>query len=333
MEMTKQLLAFARKQPISPTIIDLNDTVSGMLKMFGRLIGENIELVWLPELELWPIKMDPSQVNQILVNLCVNARDSITEKGKIVIETQKAEFDEDYCAVHKGYLPGEYVMLSVSDTGSGMEKHVIEKIFDPFFTTKGVSKGTGLGLAVVYGIVKQNAGFINVYTELAYGSIFKVYLPRYKATAEEEPGKSPDRKSLRGHETVMVVEDETLHLKVVRQMLESYGYRVLVASSPGEALNLAKDHTSIDLLLTDVVMPEMNGKDLAEKMISLFPDIMCIFMSGYTDNIIIHQGILEEGLSFIQKPFSKEQLATKLREVLNSESEKNQKPEQRRHGD
>jgi PAS domain S-box-containing protein len=321
-EMTRQLLTFARKQPISPTVIDLNDTVSGMLKMFGRLIGENIELVWRPTAELWPVEMDSSQIYQILVNLCVNARDSITEKGKIVIETQKAEFDKAYCAEHEGYLPGEYVMLSVSDNGSGMDKQIVEKIFEPFFTTKGVSKGTGLGLAVVYGIVKQNAGFINIYSEPGYGSIFKIYLPRYKATAEEKPEESPERKSSRGHEIIMVVEDEALHLKVVRQMLESYGYRVLAASSPVEALKLAKNHDEIHLLLTDVVMPDMNGKELAEKITSLFPDIMCIFMSGYTDEIIVHQGVLEEGLHFIQKPFSKEKLATKMREVLDSKSEK-----------
>ncbi len=324
-EITRQLLAFARKQTIAPKVLDLNKTINGTLKLLRRLIGEGIELDWVPETELWPVKMDPSQVDQILANLCVNARDAIGDVGKVTIETHKTVFDDAYCAEHKGFQPGEYVMLAVSDNGIGMDKPTMEKIFDPFFTTKGIGKGTGLGLSTVYGIVRQNAGFINVYSEPGYGSTFRIYLPRHTDITVQEPKTCSEHLNLRGHETILIVEDETLHLKMVRQMLEICGYRVLTASSPSEALSAAKTHTVIHLLLSDVIMPEMNGPDLAKKMMFLYPGIVCLFMSGYTGNIIASHSILDESVNFIQKPFSKQDLAAKVREVLDSSSGKQKK--------
>jgi PAS domain S-box-containing protein len=316
-QITRQLLAFARKQTIAPKILDLNETVEGMLKLLRRLIGEGIDLAWLPGARLWPVKMDPSQVDQILANLCVNAKDAIDGVGKIIIETHKVDFDDEYCAEHSGFQPGAYVMLAVSDNGSGMDKPTMDKIFEPFFTTKGVGKGTGLGLATVYGIVKQNAGFINVYSEPGHGSIFRIYLPRHAVTDGQEAKASLALQDLGGHETILVVEDETLNLQMVKLMLERCGYRVLAASTPGEALRMAITHVGgIHLLLTDLIMPEMNGRDLAKAMIAQNPDILCLFMSGYTGDGIVHQGILDEGVPFIQKPFSNQDLAKKVREVL-----------------
>ena len=315
MEITRQLLAFARKQTISPRILDLNETVEGMLKLLRRLIGEDIDLVWRPGATLWPIKMDPSQIDQILANLCVNARDAIAGVGKVTIETQKGDFDDAFCAEHKGFHPGTYVMLTVNDNGSGMDKTTMDKIFDPFFTTKGVGKGTGLGLATVYGIVKQNEGFINVYSEPGHGSAFKVYLPRHTDPAGQEPKATPEPQDLSGHETILVVEDEISYLTMVKMVLQRYGYRVLPASRPGEALLVAKEHDGeIHLLLSDVIMPEMNGRDLSKEIAALYPDIVCLFMSGYAD----HHDLIEKGVHFIQKPFSKQTLAGKVREVLDS---------------
>ncbi len=318
-EITRQLLAFARKQTIAPKILDLNETVEGMLKLLRRLIGEDMDLAWLPGAKQWPVKMDPSQIDQILANLCVNARDAIDGVGKITIETHKADFDDAYCTEHKGFQPGEYVVLAVSDNGSGMDKPTMDKIFEPFFTTKGVGQGTGLGLATVYGIVKQNKGFINVYSEPGHGSTFKVYLPRHLDAAGQEPKAGPEPQDLSGHETILVVEDEILNLELVALMLERYGYQVLTAASPGEALFTAKGHTGkIHLLLTDLIMPEMNGRDLAKEMTSLYPDMMCLIMSGYTKNVIAHRNVLDEDVHFIQKPFSMQNLAAKVREVLDS---------------
>ena len=316
-EITRQLLAFARKQTIAPKVLDLNETVEGILKLLRRLIGEDIDLAWLPGAALWPVKMDPSQIDQILANLCVNARDAVTDVGKVTIETKKADFTDAFCAENRGFNPGEYVMLAVSDNGCGMDKPTMDKIFEPFFTTKEVGKGTGMGLATVYGIVKQNAGFITAYSEPGYGSTFKIYLPRHRETADRESKAGPAPPALRGHETVLLVEDEISHLNMVKRMLENYGYRVLAASRPGEALLAAREHTGeIRLLLTDLVMPEMNGLDLSKEISSLYPGIKCLFMSGYTSNVIVHHGVLEEGVHFIQKPFSKQALAAKVREVL-----------------
>jgi CheY-like chemotaxis protein len=272
----------------------------------------------LPAVDLWPVKIDPGQVDQILANLCVNARDAIADVGKITIETGNAVFDETYCAQHAGFNAGEYVLLAVSDNGSGMDKETLEQIFEPFFTSKGVGKGTGLGLSTVYGIVKQNNGFINVYSEPGEGTTFKIYLSRHAGqagdTRREGAANIP-----RGHgETVLVVEDEPALLTLSKRMLETLGYQVLAAGAPCEAIRMANEHAGeIQLLITDVVMPEMNGRDLAVRLHSLYPSVKILFMSGYTADVIAHRGVLDENVKFIQKPFSMTDLAIKVGEALN----------------
>jgi len=313
----RHLLAFARKQTIAPEVLNLNDTVEGMLKMLRRLIGEDIDLTWRPDTNLWPVNMDPAQIDQILANLCVNARDAISGVGKIVIETENVVLDEDYSEEHTGCVPGDYVMLGVSDDGSGMDQETLQNAFEPFFTTKDVGKGTGLGLSTVYGIVSQNRGFIDVISEPGKGTAFKIYLPRHHGKSEEafETAKT-DIPRGRG-ETVLIVEDETLVLEVGRQILERLGYAVLSAVSPGEAVTMARKYSGeIHLLITDVVLPEMSGKNLTEEMIKIRPGIKTLFMSGYTADIIAPHGILEKGVHFVQKPFTTESLGRKVREVL-----------------
>jgi PAS domain S-box-containing protein len=316
-DLVRQLLAFARKQTIAPKVLDINDTVTGMLNMLRKLIGEDIDLLWMPVANLWPVKMDPVQVDQILANLAVNARDSISGVGKITIETGKEEFDDSYCAQHAGFVSGHYAMLAVSDNGCGMDKETCEKIFEPFFTTKEIGKGTGMGLATVYGIVKQNNGFINVYSEPGKGTTFKIYLPRHEEgeTKTDEPRQQAGH--LTGTETVLLVEDNEALLKMAKIMLEELGYTVLAAGSPDEAIKLAEQYMGdIHLVLTDVVMPEMSGRDLQKRFSALWPGLKFLFMSGYTTNVIAHRGILDEGIHFLQKPFRMEVLATKLREAL-----------------
>jgi CheY-like chemotaxis protein len=319
-DLTHQLLAFARKQTISPKVLDLNETVEGMLKMLRRLIGEDIDLLWKPGRNIRPVKMDPSQIDQILANLCVNARDAIEGVGRVTIETDAVAFDKAYCADHAGFAPGEYILLAVSDDGCGMDKETLSHLFEPFFTTKDVGKGTGLGLATVYGIVKQNSGFINVYSEPDHGSRFTIYLPRYEAMTTPTTEQPPAQATTRGSETVLLVEDELALLKMTTMMLEKQGYTVLPANTPGEAIRLAREYPGhIDLLLTDMIMPEMNGRDLAGNLLSIHPDLKCLFMSGYTANLIAHHGVLDQGVHFIQKPFSLKNLAAKLRETLDGD--------------
>jgi CheY-like chemotaxis protein len=319
-DLTRQLLAFARKQVVAPKVLNLNDTVVGIIKMLQRLIGEDISLQWLPEANLWPVKVDPSQIDQILANLCINARDAIAGVGNIAIETRNSTLDEGYCAAHAGFVPGDYVRISVSDNGRGIDKETLPNIFEPFFTTKGIGEGTGLGLATVYGAVKQNNGFINVYSEPGTGTTFTIYLPRHSGGAEEEQEEGIAGQMVRGKETVLLVEDEPAILKLTERILTRAGYTVLPARTPGEAMRLASEHVSpIDLLITDVVMPEMNGRDLAKNLLSFYPGLKLLFMSGYTANIIVHQGVLDPGVNFIQKPFSIDDLATKVRDVLDSD--------------
>ncbi|MGD9365931.1 MAG: PAS domain S-box protein [Desulfobacteraceae bacterium] len=316
-EITRQLLAFARKQTISPKVLDLNETVESMLKMLRRLIGEDIDLLWKPGRTCRSIKMDPSQIDQILANLCINARDAIAGMGKITIETGKVTFDEAYCADHTGFVPGEFVLLAVSDDGCGMDKETLDNIFEPFFTTKAAGHGTGLGLATVYGIVKQNEGFINVYSEPEKGTTFRIYLAPHPDQAEGMQKPATTDVPAGNGETVIVVEDDAVIRELATLMLESLGYTVLGAGMPGDALHLAKAHTGyISLLLTDVVMPEMSGGELAKQLKQLCPTIKTLFMSGYTANVIAHRSVLDDGVNFIQKPFSIRDLAVKVRETL-----------------
>lgn len=318
--LTQQLLAFARKQTIAPRVLDLNETVAGMLKMLRRLIGEEIDLAWQPGAGLWSVMMDPSQIDQILVNLCVNARDAITGVGKITIETANITFDEAYCTMHSGFVPGDHVSLIVSDTGLGMDKETVRDIFEPFFTTKEAGQGTGLGLAMVYGIVKQNNASINVYSEPGKGTAFKIYMPRVISEDDEIVSVGGKEIPLSRGETVLLVEDEWAIMEMARTMLNTLNYGVLVATSPEEAIRLAEEYEGpIELLLTDVVMPKMNGRQLQEILQKIRPGMRCLFMSGYTADVIAHQGVLDEGLNFIQKPFSMQSLAVRVREVLGFE--------------
>ncbi|WP_157067386.1 PAS domain S-box protein [Desulfosarcina cetonica] len=321
-DITRQLLAFARRQTISPKVLDLNQTVESMLKMLRRLIGEDLDMSWNPGKQLWPIKMDPSQIDQLLANLCVNARDAITDIGKITIETGKMTFDTAYCADHAGFVAGDFVMLAVSDDGCGMDKETQDKIFEPFFTTKGVGQGTGLGLATVYGIVKQNGGFINVYSEPDKGTTFKIYLPRYHGAYLEERKQGVEAIPEGRNERILIVEDEPQTLRLADKMLRGLGSDTLATSMPSEAIQLAGAHGDIALLITDIVMPEMNGRELWERIEALCPGLRCLFMSGYTADVIAHRGVLEEGVNFIQKPFSKKDLGVKVRDVFNRKLKK-----------
>jgi PAS domain S-box-containing protein len=318
-DLTRQLLAFARKQTIAPQVLDLNKTVARMLSMLQRLIGEAIRLTWQPAANLWQIKVDPSQIDQILANLCVNARDAISGVGKITIETGNITLDEDCCADHADLLPGEYVRIAVSDDGCGMDKEILAHIFEPFFTTKGVGEGTGLGLSSVYGAVKQNNGFIDVISEPDSGTTFAIYLPRHVGKADQTWMESATEPDLSGQETIILVEDEPDILNITRMMLEMQGYTILAASSPSDAIRLASEHScEIQLLITDVIMPEMNGWELAIKLRSLYPHLKRLFMSGYTADIIAQHGVLQEEVYFVEKPFSPKTLAAKVREVLDS---------------
>ena len=318
-DITRQLLAFARKQIINPKVMDLNDSVENMLKMLRNLLGENINLAWHPKKDIWPVKMDPSQLDQILANLCINARDSIADVGKMTIETNIVTFNEDYCKDHLGFIPGDFVMFAVSDDGCGMDSEILANIFEPFFTTKEVGEGSGLGLATVYGVVKQANGFINVYSEPGQGTTFKIYLPRCEEL-ETVIRETVTAEVLKGQgETVLLVEDEAAIITLATAMLEDLGYHVLAANSPVEALSLVEAHQGeIHLLLTDVVMPGMNGRDLAKQIQKTCPEMKILFMSGYTANVIAHHGVLDEGINFIQKPFSRSDLSIRLREALDS---------------
>ncbi|HOW66078.1 MAG TPA: ATP-binding protein [Candidatus Paceibacterota bacterium] len=318
-DLTRQLLAFARKQTASPKILDLNQTIAGTLKMLQRLIGENIELVWCPGPGLWPVFMDSTQLDQVLANLIVNARDAITGVGKVTMQTANVTFDSAYAQTHADCQAGDYVMLAISDSGAGMDKDVLAHLFEPFFTTKGVKRGTGLGLATVYGVVKQNGGMISVYSEVGRGTTFKVYLPRIEAEAVVYP-PNKEQRDLRGTETVLLVEDEEQILKLGQRVLLQQGYKVLAAHSPEEALSLVEQYPEpIDLMITDVIMPGMNGKELHEKMVATRASAMkCLFMSGYTANVIAHHGVLDDGVFFLQKPFTVQTLAEKVRDVLDA---------------
>lgn len=328
-KLTKQLLAFARKQVVDPKVLNLNEVICEMFKMLRRLIGEDINLKWLPAQTLNPIKIDPSQLDQILANLCVNARDAIKSVGEITIETANIYFDDEYCKDHIDSITGDYVMIIVTDNGVGMDKETLANIFEPFFTTKNAEKGSGLGLSTVFGIVKQNNGFINVYSEPGQGTTFKIYLPAHQQIASHKNEKVIKPEEHFGNETILLVEDEPSIIRLTRLMLERLGYTILSASTPGEAIQIATgSEIPIDMLITDVVMPDMNGKNLAKRLTGHFPDLKCLFMSGYTANVIADHGMLDSGVHFINKPFSKQALAKKVRDVLNPPPPPTQKNKQ-----
>ena len=319
-DITTQLLAFSRKQIIEPRIIDLNEMVTHTQKALTRLIGEDVELKVCFGKNLWPIKFDPSQVEQILINLAVNARDAMPDGGKLTIETANTVIDSIYCENHIGFVPGDYVRLTVSDNGTGMDKEILQHIFEPFFTTKEAGKGTGLGLATVYGIVRQNEGYINVYSEPGYGSSFSIYLPRTTETVEskEEP---EEEQNFSGKGNILLVEDDAMVLQIAKGMLESMGYTVTAVNKPMEAISIyEKPDNSFDLVVTDVIMPNMSGKDLRNRLLETKPDTKLLFMSGYTADVIAHHGVLEKGVHFLQKPFSLKSLATKVLEAMSTKT-------------
>lgn len=317
-KLTRQLLAFASRQTITPKALDLNASVASMLAMLRRLVGENLDIIWRPELSLWPVLMDPSQIDQILANLCVNARDAIADIGTITIETSNKNLHDSALIHHPGASPGYYVQLRISDTGSGMDPDTLSHIFEPFFTTKPEGKGTGLGLPTVYGIVKQNNGFIDVASTPQKGSTFTIYLPRYTGQTSPTPSE-PSRPTSSHRETILVVEDESVILRLITKLLTNLGYHVLASLSPSDAIRIAAEQPqTIHLLLTDVIMPETNGRDLAKHLQSLYPTIRCLFMSGYSADIIAHHGVIEPGLAFIEKPFTVNELAAKVRAVLDA---------------
>jgi len=318
--ITRQLLAFARKQTIAPQVLDLNATISGMLKMLQRLIGEDIVLDWFPGDDLRPVNMDPSQVDQLLANLCVNARDAVSGGGRITIRSAMAERAPLLSPPQGDATAGQYVLLSISDNGQGMTKETRAKIFEPFFTTKKSGQGTGLGLATVFGIVKQNKGVVNVTSEPGQGATFDIFLP---AHTEEKQGiaiQENAKKNPSGQgETVLLVEDDESILRMTNTFLKRLGYKVFFADNPASAIRLFEEEKEvIQLLITDVIMPGMNGKELANYLMSKQPSLKCLFLSGYTADIIGPHGILEEGIHFVQKPFTMDTLAIKIREALTS---------------
>jgi PAS domain S-box-containing protein len=315
-DMTRQLLGFARKQAVAPQVLDLAATVEGMLRVLRRLIGENVLLAWSPSPGLWPVRMDPSQLDQLLANLCVNARDAIRGHGTIAIEAANVTLDAAHCAAHAGAAPGDHVCLTVRDDGSGMSREILEHIFEPFFTTK-ETLGTGLGLATVYGIVQQNAGSIEVESVPGLGSTFRVYLPRHAGEAPAARLEPATAAPPQGTGTILLVEDEPAILRTGKRLLETLGYGVIAAGSPVEALALAAAHPGpIRLLLTDVVMPGMNGQELARRLTAARPEARCLFMSGYAADVLARQGVLDPGVRLVQKPFEYEELAAKVREAL-----------------
>ena len=316
--LTRQLLAYSLQQVLEPQLLSLNGVVQKIEPLLRRLIGDDIQIQSNLDPHLGLAKADPGQLEQVIMNLAINARDAMPNGGRLFLETSNIDADQAYVSQHSTVTPGPYVMLSVSDTGSGMDSSTLDRIFEPFFTTKGRNRGTGLGLATVYGIVKQSGGYLWVYSELGLGTVFKIYLPR---TAESQALSIPppiQSRAARGSETVLLVEDQPLLRKVVATMLQQDGYHVLSAEDPAQGLELARSHTgAIDLLITDIIMPGMNGPVLAEQVELLRPGTKVLFVSGYAENIVSHHGQLRVADAFLQKPFTCESLGRKVREVLN----------------
>jgi PAS domain S-box-containing protein len=315
--LVRRLLAFTRRQSMEPQVLDLNSIVKGMEKMLRRLIGEDIEIVTILPPGLGAVRSDPAQLEQVLINLSVNARDAMPNGGKLIIETANVDLDQAYADTHLAVTPGPHVMLAVSDTGSGMDAHTRAHIFEPFFTTKEKGKGTGLGLATVYGIIKQSGGNVWVYSEPGLGTNFKIYLPRVVASVGPPPPKLIRASQPQGSETILLVEDEEGIRSLVLGILRARGYTVLEADRPHEALKISKKFEGpIHLLFTDVVMPQMSGREVAAQISAARPNTKVLYMSGYTDHAIAHHGVLNPGVPFLQKPFTPEALTQKVREVL-----------------
>jgi PAS domain S-box-containing protein len=320
--LTRQLLAFSRKQMLAPKIVNLNDVVTENLKMLTRVIGEDVDLVMVPSENLWPVRADAGQIEQVIMNLAINARDAMPTGGKLTLETANITLDEEYSRIHAPLQPGDYVMLAISDTGAGMDAETQSHIFEPFFTTKG-PKGTGLGLSTVYGIIKQSGGYIWVYSELGRGTTFKVYLPRVAAmgqVAAPQPAAIIETHKVEpGTETILLVEDEANLRYLARQFLEKQGYKVIEAADGAVAMQIAVAHEGvIHLLLTDVIMPGMNGRELAQRISEIRPNVKVLYMSGYTENVVGRDGTLDAGVLLLQKPFSLRSLKSKVREVLDA---------------
>jgi signal transduction histidine kinase/CheY-like chemotaxis protein len=320
--LTRQLLAFSRKQMLAPRIVNLNDVATENIKMLTRMIGEDVDLVMVPAPNLWPIRADAGQIDQVIMNLAVNARDAMPTGGKLTIETSNVTLDDEYARFHAPLRPGDYVMIAISDTGNGMDSDTQSHIFEPFFTTKG-TKGTGLGLSTVYGIVKQSGGYIWVYSEVGRGTTFKIYLPRVASIGEPaaQVAAAPVeyRKVEPGTETILLVEDEANLRYLARQYLEKQGYKVIEAADGAVAMQIAVAHEAmIHLLLTDVIMPGMNGRELAQRISEIRPNVKILYMSGYTENVIGHNGMLDAGIRLLQKPFNLRDLKSKVREVLDA---------------
>ena len=317
--LTQQILAFSRRQVLEPRVLDLNEAVATMDKLLRRMIGEDIALVSSPDPALWRVKADPGQIEQIIMNLAVNARDAMSQGGKLTIETANVELDEAYARRHASVQPGPYVMLAVSDTGIGMDAKTQARIFEPFFTTKEPGKGTGLGLSTVYGIVKQSGGNIWIYSEPGKGATFKIYLPRVDEEVEVTAPVPVRPETLRGSETILLVEDDEMVRALAGAILQYNDYTVLETRNGQEALRICQEHPGpIHLLITDVVMPGMSGRELADRLAPLRPSMKILYMSGYTDNAIVRHGVLDIGTAFLQKPFTPVALAQKVRKVLDT---------------
>lgn len=315
--LTRQLLAFSRKQILAPRRLDLNHVVTNLRKMLERLIGEDIALSTLLQPDLWPITADPGQLEQVIVNLAVNARDAMPTGGQLTIETKNVYVESHQVQTHPEITAGPYILLSVSDNGCGMDEHIRAHLFEPFFTTKEVGKGTGLGLAMVYGIVKQSGGDISAYSESGHGTTFKIYLPAHPNSDSSEVSPPIQLVSRGGHETILLVEDEEMVRDLVQETLQEKGYTILQARLGSEALTLARQHQNkIDLLVTDVVMPQMSGRELAGWLKLIYPGIKVLFMSGYTDDAVVRHGLLTAEVEFLAKPFLPNALAAKVREIL-----------------
>lgn len=317
--LTRQLLAFSRKQVLQPKVINLNNLVENLSSLLHRLIGEHIELCTITAPDLGLVKADAAQLEQVMMNLVVNARDAMPDGGQLTVETANAELDDSYSADHPGVNPGRYVMLAVSDTGKGMTQETLARIFEPFFTTKEMGRGTGLGLSMVYGIVKQSGGHIWTYSEVGHGTTFKIYLPRTEEPADSTVSRRSGTASISGNEQILLVEDDEQLRALANSILTSCGYAVIVSSDTEHARAICEQRaSSIQLLLTDVVMPGISGRALAQLLVAKNPKVKVLYMSGYTENAIVHHGVLDSGTHFIQKPFTPSMLAGKVREVLDS---------------